>query len=101
MGSSLDVWKTSEMAIRTTPRGRAAAPTLVVIAASPPTCRPAASRASLARYFPRGLSENPRMHQGPTNPHHHEHDATEESPVRTSQNSVKAKFVEFLFHALG
>jgi hypothetical protein len=32
---------------------------------------------------------------------HHRHGATSRSLVRTSENSVKAKFAEFLFHALG
>jgi hypothetical protein len=47
MGSSLEGWKISEIAIRTTPRGRVAAPILVVIASAlPPSRRAAACGAS-------------------------------------------------------
>src|SRR5215208_4878968 len=78
------------MAVETTntmiARGSATAPVLVVNVSAPVrasiTCPPFRVRAPLS----------PTCDRGRDDPFHHKHDATGPSLVRTSENSVKAKF---------
>src|SRR5215218_5387684 len=61
MGCSLWGWKNSATRSTIIPRGSATAPMRVVIAVSPPTCLPLASRASIASSFQRGPDPKPRV----------------------------------------
>src|SRR5919112_2386584 len=54
IGSSLEGWKYSATTSTGMARGSASAPILVVIASSPPSCRPVSSRPSITFAFLRG-----------------------------------------------